>query len=110
MKPSARIWVSVLSAAMLGFWLNVAAMMIVATSNGLSGVPSPFLEIIYVAFWPTWLQGVPHEVWFYPDGTRHMLGNIAAWTAAGAIVGVALALLGSQSQLAVDPPRVDGKG
>ncbi len=75
-------------AATIGFWLNLLALMVVATSNGLAGVPSPLLELIYVACWPSALSGVPHENYFYPEGLRNMLINVLGWTLLGTLPSV----------------------
>jgi hypothetical protein len=92
MTRAARLYVFVPVAAGLGVSLNLAAMMIVATTSGLSGVPSPLLEIVYLACWPSALIGVPHEYYFYTHYLRNMLVNILGW----ATVGIVPSLLPSR--------------
>ncbi len=85
MTPKARLFVSLLATGMVGIWLNACAMMTVAAANGLPGVPSPFLEIIYLACWPSALIGVPHEEYFDPGLGRKMAWNVLCWTAIGIV-------------------------
>jgi hypothetical protein len=86
-SSAGRFWVSSLVVLMLGFWLNVAAVMIVATTNGAPGVPSPLLQVVYVAYWPSLLRGLPHDTWFYPDARPAFTSNAVGWLAAAVLTG-----------------------
>ena len=87
MTRTTRFWLYLLVIAMTGFWLNVAAIMVVATANGLGGLPRPFLQLIYVAYWPSWVCGLAHENFFDPDLFGPFVMNWIGWTVLGGLVG-----------------------
>jgi hypothetical protein len=78
------LWIYLVSAGIVGFALNVVATLIVATTRG-PGVPSPLLELIYLACWPSALCGVAHQSYFYPHLLKNVARNIIGWTLLGGL-------------------------
>ncbi len=88
MSNKARFLLGLLVAGMMGVWLNGCAVIVVASTNGLPGPPSPMLEIIYAANWPTALAGVPCESYFDPNLGTNLLRNVLCWTGLGLLVNL----------------------
>ena len=88
MSRTTRFWIYLLAFAMVGFWLNVFAILVVASTNGLAGVPAPLLQLVYVAYWPSWLCGVPHENFFHPDLLKPLIMNVTGWTVLGGLASL----------------------
>jgi hypothetical protein len=88
MTRAVRLCIFTPVAAMVGLCLNFAAVMVVAAGSGSPGVPSPFLELVYLACWPSALVGIPHEDYFYANALRNILINILGWTSLGVLASL----------------------
>lgn len=79
-----------MASTMCGIVLNVGAILVVFGTNGLPGVPLLFMPILYAAYWPCMLAGVPPERYFNADAGlfQAFILNVTGWWCVGALVGV----------------------
>ena len=77
-----------LSAAMLGSCLSLLAAMLVIGSNGLSGLPWPFENVVHLAYWPSRVYGTPQRHYFQPHLIWNMMVNTLGWTIAGVLAAL----------------------
>ena len=99
MSRVTRLFLFALCGGLAGFWLNVAAIVVVVGSNGLSTPYGQFSAVVELAFWPSRLCGTRPEHYFQPDPIRHHVVNILGWTILGALGGLLYseAVKGSES-------------
>lgn len=88
MTRTARLWIYMLSTTMMGFCLNVMGILVVASTSGLPGLPEPFLLLVRIAYWPSWLIGIPQLYYFNPDISRPFITNMVGWLALGGILAL----------------------
>src|SRR5438552_18030531 len=90
LSVKARLILCVVGSALVGIALNILAIGLVITANGLPGMPFLSLVVVYAAYWPCWLLSVPPEHYFDPDSAllRALAINLAGWCGLGTVIGV----------------------